>query len=121
MHELDYCMQSGRWTFCICNCEKDICILTRAYLHTGLMLAAGPEMPVLDAGRCVGLEKCGRCVERCLFDANSFVDGTLLIDRPKCLGCGLCVSTCAGNARRMVPRPDYALGHLVPRDILLGD
>jgi hypothetical protein len=37
------------------------------------------------------------------------------------LGCGLCISTCIGRARRMIPRHDYAHGHQVPTGILLGE
>ncbi|MEW6441072.1 MAG: 4Fe-4S binding protein [bacterium] len=121
VHELDYCMQSGRWTFCICNCEKEVCVLTRAYLHTGLMLAAGPERIVASPERCLGREKCGRCIERCMFGANFVADDEVQVDPGKCLGCGLCVSTCSGGARKMAPRSDYALGHLVPLELLLGE
>jgi hypothetical protein len=35
VHSIDFCMQSGTWTFVICNCDKDICGLVRTYLFTG--------------------------------------------------------------------------------------
>ncbi len=120
VHELDFCMQSGRWTFCICNCEPDICVLTRVHLHAGGFLQAGPETVAFDPARCVGLARCGRCLDRCIFGANELIGGRIVLDPGRCLGCGLCVTTCAGGARRMVRREDYAGQATVPAEILLG-
>jgi ferredoxin len=116
-----FCMQSSKWTFCICNCEEKICVPTRVYLLTGKMLYPGPEIVSYDPALCVGFEKCGRCIERCIFDANILEGSNVNIDYQKCLGCGLCVSTCIGKARTMVRREDYRHQHQVPADILLGD
>lgn len=121
VHELDFCMHSGKWTFCICNCEKDICAVTRAYLLTGELLWAGPEVATCDLTLCVGVDKCGTCIDRCIFDAIPVVDGKASIDYEKCMGCGLCVSTCPGKARKMVKRKDYGHQHQVPAEILLGE
>ena len=35
VHSLDFCMQSGRWHFVICNCDRDICVLVRVFLDHG--------------------------------------------------------------------------------------
>jgi len=120
VHELDYCMQSGKYTFCICNCEPRICALTRAYLKTGKLLTAGPEIVLYDAEKCVGIEECGRCIEVCIFNANRSDSGKVMLDVEKCLGCGLCVLHCRGNARTMVLRDNYALDKKIPAEILLG-
>ncbi len=104
VHELDFCMQSGKWIFVICNCEKQICVSTRVYLLTGEFLHAGPEIVCYDPEQCVGAEQWGRCLERCIFDGNILKDRKILVDYGKCMGCGLCVSSCAGGAREMVPR-----------------
>jgi Fe-S-cluster-containing hydrogenase component 2 len=47
------------------------------------------------------------CVERCHFGANALVKGISEVNPAKCYGCGLCVSTCAGQARTMVNRTGY--------------
>jgi ferredoxin len=121
VHELDFCMQSGKWTFVICNCEKQICVLTRVYLLTGEFLYPGPEIVRYNPDACVGPAQCGRCLERCLFGANLLKDGKIFVDYGKCMGCGLCVSSCAGGARSMVPRAAYAHEHQISSKLLLGN
>lgn len=44
---------------------------------------------------------CGRCVERCPFDARTMSNGSMEYDSASCFGCGLCVSTCEAKAIRM--------------------
>jgi Na+-translocating ferredoxin:NAD+ oxidoreductase RNF subunit RnfB len=120
VHEIDLCMQSGKWTFVICNCERDICITNRVYFQTGKLLWSGPEVATHDRSLCVGIDKCGHCLERCIFDANIIVDGKSELNLDKCMGCGLCVETCLGKARSMVRRKDYKHHDQIPVDILLG-
>lgn len=116
-----FCMQSNKWTFCICSCEKEICVPTRVHLLTGKMLYSGPEIVNFDPELCIGVEKCGRCLERCIFDANIAEGDNVNIDYEKCLGCGLCVSTCLGNARSMMRRKSYGQQDIVPAEILFGE
>jgi ferredoxin len=47
---------------------------------------------------------CGVCVSRCIFNARKLVDGELAYDQKKCMGCGVCVSTCPTQAIHMVGR-----------------
>ncbi len=42
------------------------------------------------------------------FGANRFVNGSIEIALDKCYGCGLCVSACPTEARRMVGREGYS-------------
>ena len=121
VHEIDYCMQSGKWTFVICNCEPRICALTRVYLKTGKLLSAGPEIVSYEPELCVGRDKCGKCLEKCIFGANIQVNGEVTVDYEKCLGCGLCVLSCKGKARTMATRDDYVQDDKIPSDILLGN
>ncbi|MEA3221903.1 MAG: hypothetical protein U9P49_01885 [Thermodesulfobacteriota bacterium] len=121
VHELDFCMQSGRWTFVICNCESKICVLTRVFLLTREFLYPGPEIVSHDPKLCIGVEKCGHCIERCIFDANIIAGDKVDVDLKKCMGCGLCVSTCSGKARSMVRRKDYSRQDTIPEELLLGD
>lgn len=121
VHELDFCMHSGKWTFCICNCEKEICAVTRTYIQTGELLWSGPEIVTYDPTLCVGVEKCGVCIERCIFDANIITGDKVGVAWEKCMGCGLCVSTCLGSARSMVRRKYYNRQDIIPEELLLGD
>jgi Pyruvate/2-oxoacid:ferredoxin oxidoreductase delta subunit len=120
VHCLEMCMESGQWMFCICNCEPRICAPMRVFMHTGEMIWKGPEICVSDPGKCVGGKTCGKCKERCIFSACMEDDGRVTVDSGKCMGCGLCVSTCPGQSRRMVARQDYAHNDKVPAEILIG-
>lgn len=120
VHVIDFCLQSGKWTFVICNCEDKICAPMRVYLLTGKIILPGPELILHDAASCLGAEKCGKCIERCIFGVNSAgPDGTITLDTSKCMGCGLCVATCLGKARHMTHRPDYRHDHQIASEILL--
>lgn len=47
---------------------------------------------------------CGECTERCLFNARVVQNAELKYDPEKCVGCGLCVTTCPCEAISMVRR-----------------
>jgi Pyruvate/2-oxoacid:ferredoxin oxidoreductase delta subunit len=55
-----------------------------------------------DPERCI---VCGRCVERCPFDALSedAEQASILLDAERCWGCGLCANTCPQEAITMLP------------------
>jgi len=61
---------------------------------------------VVDSSAC---KMCGKCLERCQFNAISQKDGKITINTEKCLGCGLCVSTCVAKAMSLVRKPDERL------------
>ncbi len=109
VHTADFCMQSGRWTFVVCNCDAEICVLTRAHKLTGRFLVPGPERTVHDPERCRGAAGCGACIEACMFDAMAAREGRVELLDDRCLGCGRCVDVCPG-ALSMEPRPGG--GHL---------
>lgn len=119
IHNLEMCMQSGKWVFCICNCEPRICAPTRIFMQTGNLLYHGPEVCRVSVGQCLGIHSCGECLKQCMFSAIPINEEYAGIDPEKCLGCGLCVSTCPTDAREMIPRSDYRYNHLVPAEILL--
>jgi len=120
IHALEMCRQSGKWVFCICNCEPRVCAPTRVFLLTGEMMWKGPEICQSDSDKCLNVSTCGKCLDRCIFNANKIVDNKVIVNTEKCMGCGLCVSTCTGQSRMMVVRKDYAHDHQVPAEILLG-
>ena len=123
VHSVEFCLRSGRWTFVVCNCDDKICAPLRVFLHTGRMLFPGPQIIAHDRKLCVGVEKCGACIRRCIFGVNFAAKdgGKVALNYEKCMGCGLCISTCIGRARAMQTRPDYCHDHQIHRDILLGE
>ncbi len=122
VHSIDFCLQSGKWTFVICNCETEICIPARIYKYSKRFFYQGPEDVVHDAEKCLGAEACGRCLTRCLWGVNKAnPDGSIAIDSKECLGCGLCVSTCIGKARHMIARKNYKHEKVLSTKILLGE
>jgi len=110
---VEFCMQSRAWMFVICNCDSAICCPTRVYNLTGISIYPGPYIASQDDDRCLGKEQCGACITRCNFDANKTLNGSVFLDGEKCMGCGLCVTTCRGKARQLERRADYR-GRLLP-------
>ncbi len=121
VHSLDFCMQSGKWTFVVCNCDRDICVLYRTWRHTGKFLYPGPEIAALEPGKCRGEEKCGLCVKACLFDAITATGLAPSYDPAKCMGCGQCVRTCRGKARRMICRERFLHEGILPAHLVLTE
>lgn len=109
----EFLMQSRRWFFVLCNCDAEVCCPTRIYNAVGCSLYPGPFRAVQDPARCLGPAECGACLSRCHFGANRVEDGKVVLEPARCLGCGLCVTTCRGKARRLEPRPGYR-GRLLP-------
>ena len=48
---------------------------------------------------------CAECESRCQMDAVSMFEGSSVIDASRCIGCGLCVTTCATGAMRLSAKP----------------
>ncbi len=119
VHSLDFCMQSGKWHFVICNCDREICVLVRTFLHTGKMLYAGPFIVKQDRDRCLGPDECGGCMRICIFGANFIRDGSVGVNAMKCYGCGQCVRVCRGNVRSMVKRAWYTKERVIPSEVLM--
>jgi NAD-dependent dihydropyrimidine dehydrogenase PreA subunit len=91
--------------FCICLCCGDCCeVLTGAktfdrpadYLISNFYVVHNPEL----------CQDCGVCMERCQMEAIRKADGVYQIDLGRCIGCGLCVSTCPGNANKLVQKKE---------------
>lgn len=122
MHNVLYCHASGKWTFVMCNCDDEICVPFRSYMAgRSEEMSAGPEIISYDKDKCVGVEKCGKCLERCILQACSKNEkGEIEVDIKKCLGCGLCVSTCEGEARSLRVRTNYKHEDVLTTKILLG-
>jgi Pyruvate/2-oxoacid:ferredoxin oxidoreductase delta subunit len=55
----------------------------------------------VDQILCSGCEK---CVDRCPMDATAVTNGVSAVDLDRCIGCGLCTTTCAEGAITLVKK-----------------
>ncbi|MFH1149746.1 MAG: hypothetical protein V1748_04665 [Actinomycetota bacterium] len=85
--------------YVMCNCDRSVCIPMQAQRDRGIQaFLKGRSVAVVDPGDCVGVEVCGACLTRCSFGARVERSGRGWVDAEACFGCGLCVSTCRGEA-----------------------
>lgn len=80
---------------CPCCCH-DLQILSQ-YDRKDLVVRS-EYAATTDAAACTN---CGACVERCSFEARIMNDGQMEYAPDKCLGCGLCATTCPAAAITM--------------------
>lgn len=122
VHNVFYMFGKKSGAFVMCNCDRDVCVPVSAtrVLGDGLNCSKGPEICLRNPDKCLGPEKCGNCLKRCPFNANKAVDGKIVHDRKKCMGCELCVTTCKGHARQLEERKEYHLDHVMNRTLLLA-
>lgn len=87
-------IESGHWF--ICNCCGCCCGLLRA-VNMGLPNVINSSYyAMINPNLC---EACGTCAEdRCQVNAIEEGDDAYEIIKQKCIGCGLCVSTCPSEA-----------------------
>ncbi len=91
--------------FALCSCCSCCCHdmqIVRDYGRKELMTRS-EYVAVTDGAACV---HCGRCVERCAFDARFLRDDQMIYDAAACLGCGLCVTVCPTGATAMLLRAE---------------
>lgn len=85
----------------ICNCCGCCCGVLRAITEYGINGAVNAHYYAeIDAETC---ESCGICAdERCQIQSITEDDGAYRVLTEKCIGCGLCISTCPADAIRLV-------------------
>ena len=97
--------QSDR--FYICNCCKCCCGVLRGINELGIPATSvvnSHYYAEIDAEEC---NSCGVCAdERCQVGAIDETDDAYEIVREKCIGCGLCITTCPEEAIRLKRRPE---------------
>jgi electron transport complex protein RnfB len=90
----------------VCNCCGCCCGLLRGITDWGIehSVAQANYYAEIDAGTCTA---CGTCEERCQVGAvTKAADGVRVVDRERCIGCGLCVTGCPDEAARLRRKPE---------------
>lgn len=90
----------ARNTECICNCCPDCCTILR---HVKLFpnparYKSSNYSLVHTASSCT---QCKVCIGRCPMKSLSYNDEAIAVNRDRCIGCGLCTSTCTGGAMKL--------------------
>ena len=93
---------------CGCCC-KALANITK-YDNPGI-IAKSNYYASVDADTCDG---CETCTDRCQVDAIEIEDDLAVITMAKCIGCGLCVSTCPSESISMIHKQPDALSHIFP-------
>jgi ferredoxin len=89
--------------YALCNCCPCCCHdlqLMKVYNRRDLVVRS-EYIAVTGNDSC---NNCGKCIERCIFDARTFDDDRMRYNPGLCLGCGLCITVCPEHATVMEPR-----------------
>jgi Pyruvate/2-oxoacid:ferredoxin oxidoreductase delta subunit len=88
----------------ICCCCGDCCMVLRTikgYPNPGTLISS-PYRAIVDQDLCAA---CETCLERCQMEAIQ-VNGAAQIQDERCIGCGLCVTTCDTGALSLERKPE---------------
>ena len=86
--------------YALCSCCPCCCHdlqIIRLYNRSELMVRS-EYVAVTDMEVCI---HCGKCIDRCIFDARTWEEGHMMYNADACYGCGLCVTTCPVDATFM--------------------
>jgi len=88
--------------FDLCSCCACCCQYLRTAMNYGVKhhIAKSGLVAEVDSEECSG---CGKCVERCIFNARKLKNGKSFVVKENCYGCGLCTTTCPTRASKLVP------------------
>lgn len=100
---ISYTMKDDKRPGLICSCCPCCCHTLGSLVRNGThpKMLTSKYIARNDAESCI---RCGKCVDRCAFDARVLTNEVLLYDSTRCFGCGLCLSTCPNNAISLTPR-----------------
>lgn len=87
----------------ICSCCSCCCFMFAGIQQYGMGYALVHSDFIAQMNKELCTE-CSTCVERCHFGAIQEKDLEIFYDPKKCFGCGLCISTCPGNAIELIER-----------------
>jgi Na+-translocating ferredoxin:NAD+ oxidoreductase subunit B len=82
---------------CCCGCCCGVLTSAKRFPSPAEYFSATYYADV-DAEVC---ESCGACQVRCQMDAISADDGKTKVDRTRCIGCALCMTTCPSGALKL--------------------
>jgi ferredoxin len=92
------------FTNLLCNCCQCHCMIMR-----GVKRSPAPSKAVnarylikIDDDACTA---CEACIPRCQMEALKMVDGKLVRDENRCIGCGICMWVCPTDALSLDPLP----------------
>jgi ferredoxin len=91
--------KSPMFVCCCCGCCCGV-LLSAKRLPNPAEYFSSNFYAAVDAEVC---ESCGTCEVRCQMDAISSPEGKAVVDRLRCIGCALCVTTCPSGALRLEP------------------
>ncbi len=94
---------------CCCGCCCGVLTTARKLPHPASFFASNYQASV-DAGSC---SSCLVCEARCQMQAIACDEGPAAVKVERCIGCGLCVTTCPTGALRLVAKSD---AHVPPKD-----
>ena len=94
--------------FFICNCCGCCCGVLRSINEWGINEAVNSHYYAeIDPDECTA---CGTCAdERCQVNAIEEADDAFRVIKEKCIGCGLCISTCPVEAIQLIRKPQEEL------------
>ena len=103
----------------ICNCCACCCQAFTMLISDNVHLCDPSRFsPKINSDACT---QCGNCIQRCSFNAVSFTDdGTAIVDKSKCLGCGQCAIGCPEEAIEMQVEKDEDFIMDLPKNIVPG-
>ncbi len=109
--------QKGEKIF-ICNCCGCCCGVLRNVNKYNIPTAMTKSnyYAKVDPETCTG---CETCVDRCQVNAIKVEDGLAVINKGKCIGCGLCGATCPGESISIVQREREEMSEIFPDPIAL--
>ena len=90
----------------MCNCCGDCCVIlgsVKKYDKPARLVFSNYQSAI-NGEDCSG---CKICLERCQMEAITITeDGIAQVDLERCIGSGLCVTTCPADAIILIPKPD---------------
>lgn len=109
---VEHCVQPYQNNICFCCPCCCMPLTLKNEFHVPFVNYNGPYLPVFKESECV---RCDACVKACPVGAMSFDEnGSRKIDLEKCLGCGLCESSCPKKIGHMEYTESRAIGMSEP-------
>ncbi len=89
--------------YALCNCCPCCChdLLLMKICDRRDLIAHSEYVAVTNMESC---NNCGKCIQRCIFEARTLNNNRMQYNSNLCLGCGLCSTICEVNATVMMPR-----------------